>query len=140
MIVTCAACSKANRFPAARMGDKAKCGSCRGALLPIAHPVPLASAAEFDELVQQSQLPVLVDYWAEWCGPCRMVAPELEKLAAQRLGKLVIAKVDTEALPDVARRFGISSIPTMILFRNGKEAERLSGAMPASAIAARLGI
>lgn len=140
MIVTCAACSKANRLPAARMGDKAKCGSCRGQLLPIAHPVPLSSAAEFDELVQQSELPVLVDYWAEWCGPCRMVAPELEKLATQRIGKLVIAKVDTEALRDVAARFGIASIPTMILFRNGKEVDRLSGAMPASAIAQRLGI
>jgi thioredoxin 2 len=140
MIVNCSACSKPNRLPASRVGDKAKCGSCRGDLLPIAHPIALASAADFDELVQKAPLPVLVDYWAEWCGPCRMVAPELEKLARDRLGKVIIAKVDTDALPDVASRFDIRSIPTMILFRNGHEAERLSGAMPASAIAARIGL
>jgi thioredoxin len=107
-------------------------------LLPLDRPIALSSAADFDELVRGAPLPVLVDYWAEWCGPCRMVAPELEKLAKNRHGKLVVAKVDTDALPDVAARFGIRSIPTMILFRDGAEAERLSGAMPASAIAERL--
>jgi thioredoxin len=100
----------------------------------------LTSAEDFDELVRQAPLPVLVDYWAEWCGPCRMVAPELEKLAKERHGKLVIAKLDTDALPEVAARFDIRSIPTMILFRNGAVAERLSGAMSAGAIAERLGI
>ena len=138
MIVACAHCSKANRVPAARLGDRAKCAVCKSPLLPLGRPIALSSAEEFDELVRQAQLPVLVDYWAEWCGPCRMVAPELEKLAKERRGQLVIAKVDTETLPDVAARFGIQSIPTMILFRHGQEAKRLSGAMPASAIAARL--
>jgi thioredoxin 2 len=129
-----------NRLPAARVGDRAKCAACKAPLLPLARPVALASAQDFDELVRDSTAPVLVDFWAAWCGPCRTLAPELEKLARERTGRLVVAKVDTEALPALAARFGIQSIPTMIVFRGGKEAERLSGAMPAGAIAARLAL
>lgn len=138
MIVQCPSCSRSNRLPAARAKDKAKCAACKGPLLPLAKPIAMDSAQDFDELVRDSPAPVLVDFWAAWCGPCRMVAPELEKLAGAKAGGLVVAKVDTEALPDVAARFGIRSIPTMILFRGGKEAARLSGAMPASQIAAEL--
>jgi thioredoxin 2 len=140
MIAACRACSKANRVPARRLGERAKCAACKAPLLPFDRPVEVATAEDFDELIQQAPLPVLVDYWAAWCGPCRMVAPELEKLAGDRPGRLVIAKVDTDALPEIATRFAIRSIPTMILFRNGEAVEALNGAMPASAIAARLGI
>ncbi len=134
MILTCLACSKANRVPAARVLDKAKCAACKAPLLPLRRPVPVASAADFDELVRSAPVPVLVDFWAAWCGPCRVVAPELEKIAEQRPGQLLIAKVDTESLGEVAARFAIQSIPTLVLFRNGAEANRLSGAMSASAI------
>jgi thioredoxin 2 len=83
---------------------------------------------------------VLVDFWAAWCGPCRAVAPEVEKLARQHHGRLIVAKVDTDARPELGARYGIRSIPTLILFRDGGEAKRLSGAMPASAMAAQLGL
>lgn len=109
-------------------------------LLPVAKPIALTSSDDFDELVRDSKTPVLVDFWAAWCGPCRMVAPELEKLAAQRQGEAVVAKVDTDAQPDLSARFGIRSIPTLVLFRDGREVRRVSGAMPASAIAAQLGL
>ncbi len=140
MNIECANCEKLNRVPAGRVSDKAKCAACKTPLLPPTHPIAVRSAEDFDELVSKSTLPVLVDFWAAWCGPCRAVAPELESLARDREGRIVVAKVDTEALPGVAGRFGIRSIPTMILFRNGAEAERLSGAMPASQIAARLAL
>jgi thioredoxin 2 len=138
MIVECSSCWRANQLPAKRARDKARCAACKAQLLPPAHPIALASAKDFDELVREAPGPVLVDFWADWCAPCRMVAPELEKVAGEGVGRVIVAKVDTEALPDVAARFAIHSIPTMILFRNGKEAERFSGAMPASAIRERL--
>jgi thioredoxin 2 len=140
MIVHCSSCSRSNRVPARRVGDKARCAACKAELLPLDHPIPIASSADFDELVREVPAPVLVDFWADWCGPCRMVAPELEKLAKARAGSVIVAKVDTEALPEVAARFGIRSIPTMIVFRGGQEADRLSGAMAWRDISARLGV
>ena len=140
MIVKCTKCSTSNRLPAARMRDKANCAACKSSLLPLTHPVAITSKEDFDELVRDAPAPVLVDFWAAWCGPCRAVAPELEKIAGKRAREVIVAKVDTDALPDVAARYGIQSIPTMIVFRGGNEADRLSGAMPASAIEARLSL
>ncbi len=122
------------------MGDKARCAACKTPLLPAALPIPVESAEDFDELVQAAPIPILVDFWATWCGPCHAVAPQIEQLARERAGRLIVAKVDTDALPEVAGRFGIQSIPTMILFRGGKEAKRVTGAMSADAVATQLAI
>ncbi len=140
MEVVCSSCSARNRLPSRRLRDKAKCSRCKSPLLPLQRPVAIASAAEFDELIRDAPLPVLVDFWAAWCGPCRAVAPELEKLARERDDRVIIAKVDTEALPEVAQRFAIRSIPTMILFKAGTETRRLSGAMPAAEISRQLSL
>jgi thioredoxin 2 len=140
MIRTCADCGSKNRVPSAKLDQSARCGRCHRELGALGEPIPIGSAADFDELVGGSPLPVLVDFWADWCGPCRVVAPELERLARERAGKAVIAKVDTDRLPDVAGRYDIRSIPTMVLFRGGAEAARTSGAMPAREIAERVGL
>lgn len=135
MIRACPDCGAENRVPSAKLDKIAKCGACKKAMPAVAEPVALEAAPDFDDLVNGSPLPVLVDFWADWCGPCHMVAPELQKLARDKAGTVVVAKVDTDRVPDVAGRFGIRSIPTMILFRGGREAQRVSGAMQAADIA-----
>ncbi len=139
MLLSCSSCHSTNRVPAARLLEGPKCGQCK-APITVQAPVDVDSDADFQELVGESPLPVLVDFWAPWCGPCRMVAPVLEQLARERAGALVIGKVNTDALPKVAAQFGIQSIPTMVLFRAGREAHRESGAMPAPAIVKRFSL
>jgi thioredoxin 2 len=138
MIRTCSSCGRDNRIPAARLDARARCAACKTPILPVAEPVAITTAADFDDLVRGSPLPVVVDFWADWCGPCKAVAPELKKLASSYAGRIVIAKVDTDALGDVAGRYAIRSIPTLIRFDRGRESKRVSGAQSASALAAAL--
>lgn len=134
VIVTCRSCGKNNRIPFA--AREAKCGGCKTALSPPGEPIEVPSAAAFDALVAGSPLPIVVDFWAPWCGPCRMVAPEVQKVAASKAGRYFVVKVNTEALPELGDRFGIRSIPTMAVFDGGREVGRTAGARPAADIEA----
>lgn len=136
IIVTCPSCGQQNRFAYERLGDETRCGKCKQPLPHIATPLEIGSTAEFDRLIGASALPVLVDYWAAWCGPCRMVAPEIAKVAARQSGKLLVIKVNTDVLSDVGQRFGIRSIPTLAVFSGGREVARSAGARPAAEIEA----
>ncbi len=132
MDLACPHCLAVNRVPDARLADHPKCGKCSVALLP-GTPIDL-TAASFDTFVQKSGLPVLVDFWADWCGPCKMMAPVFQQLAAELSTQYRFAKVETEAHPRVSMSHHIKSIPTLILFKNGVEKARSAGAMDALAL------
>lgn len=138
VMVECPACGATNRVPTDRLraGLEPVCGKCREPL-PVGKPLAVTDAS-FGQDVERSPLPVLVDAWAPWCGPCHMMAPEVEKLAQQTTGTALIVKVDTDAVPELGERFGIRSIPTVAVFKNGQVVARESGARPAADLQALL--
>ena len=136
VIVSCPSCGQKNRLAYARLHDATRCGTCKTELPRVGSPVEISTAAEFDGLLSAADLPVVVDFWAPWCGPCRMVAPEIEKVAARQAGRLLVVKVNTDAVGEVGDRLRIRSIPTMAVFRSGREIARTAGARPASDIEA----
>jgi thioredoxin 2 len=136
VIVPCPNCGQKNRTPYEKLNQTGQCGRCQNALMPPSQPVDADTEAHFNALMTQSPLPILVDFWAPWCGPCLRVAPEMEKVAASNAGIFVVVKLNTEALPQVGSRFGVQSIPTMTVFKDGHEVARTAGARPAADIAA----
>jgi thioredoxin 2 len=129
MELVCPPCGAVNRVPSDRLDQHPKCGKCGAEVLP-AHPVELDTAS-FDQFISRNDLPVLVDFWAPWCGPCKMFAPTFTQMAGQYLGRVRFAKVNTEVEQGLAARHGIRSIPTLALFKGGREVDRVAGALPA---------
>lgn len=125
--LVCPHCHATNRMPAARLTEQPRCGQCHRPLF-VAHPVEL-TAADFEKHLGHNDIPMLVDFWAPWCGPCRMMAPAYEQAAVQLEPHMRLVKVNTEEEQALAARFGIRSIPTLILFREGREVARQAGAM-----------
>ena len=128
----CPHCHRMNRVPAAKLGAQPNCGHCHQ---PLFTAQPLALGVDhFGAHADRSQLPLLVDFWAPWCGPCQMMAPHFERAAAQLEPKVRLAKVDTQSEPTLGQRYNIRSIPTLVLFKAGREIARQSGAMDAAGI------
>jgi len=126
--VACPFCATLNRVDLARLADRPKCGSCSRPIL-LDRPLP-ASDENFERIVAETTVPVLVDFYADWCGPCKIMAPILDDVARQRAGDVLVLKLDTDRNPTVAQRFDIRGIPTLIVFRQNKEAGRRTGAVP----------
>ena len=134
--VRCLSCSKLNRVGSSRLGDQPKCGSC-GQPIRFDHPI-VTTDGDFERVVVGSGVPVLVDFYADWCGPCKVMAPYIDELARNYAGRALIAKLDTDRNPMTAQRFSIRGIPTLILFSGGKEAAREVGAVPKQRLEAML--
>ena len=136
VLVACPACGQKNRIRYERLGDPVRCGRCKKAVSAPAAPIEVHTSADFDRLIAGASIPVVVDFWAPWCGPCRMVAPEMQQVAARQAGQLLVAKVNTDALPELGERFRIESIPMFAVFASGREVTRTVGARPANDIEA----
>ncbi|MBS0446556.1 MAG: thioredoxin TrxC [Proteobacteria bacterium] len=132
--IVCAHCRATNRVPSARLAEDPVCGRCGKELLD-GRPIELGDA-DFDAVTSGTELPMLVDFWAPWCGPCRTMAPQFEQAARELKGQAILAKVNSDDHPQVSARFGIRSIPTLVRLQRGREVTRLSGAVPAARIVA----
>jgi thioredoxin 2 len=131
MIVNCPSCGKRNRIPAEHLADRGRCGSCKGELPPASRPIEV-DAAQFTEITKNARVPVLVDFWAAWCAPCRLAAPEVERTAAEMAGRALVLKVDTEAHPQIAQQYGVQGIPNFVVLKSGLILSQRAGLAPSA--------
>jgi thioredoxin 2 len=128
---TCSSCGARNRIPVRHLADTGRCGTCKASLPPAGVPLDV-DAAMLDEITASAKVPVLVDFWASWCGPCSMAAPEVEALAREVAGRALVIKVDTERFPELAARYGVQGIPNFVVVRDGKTVLQQAGLVPRS--------
>jgi len=131
MLRTCPSCAAVNRIPAAHLHEAGRCGRCKTALPPTDRPIEVHDARTFDDLVANTQVPILIDFWAAWCAPCKMVAPEVDRAATELAGRAIVLKVNTERLPALAARYKVQSIPNFVVIRDRAVAKQQPGAVRA---------
>ena len=131
MILTCPSCGKKNRSPAARLADEGRCGACKTPISPVSRPID-ADPETFREITRDARVPVLIDFWAAWCGPCKMAAPEVEKTAREMFGRAIVLKVDTERWPQIAAEYDVRGIPNFAVVRGGLLLQQQAGVVPSA--------